>query len=86
MAMRKPIVSTALGAEGIDAVPGRDILIADGPREFADSVVRLLEDPGLAERLGQSGRKLAVDRYAWSSAALQLERFCRELLERRSAG
>jgi polysaccharide biosynthesis protein PslH len=86
MAMRKAIVSTALGAEGIDAIPGRDILIADSPGEFAASVVRLLEDPALAERLGRSARQLAVERYAWSAAALELERFCKELLKKRSLG
>jgi len=86
MAMQKAIVSTALGAEGIDVVPGRDILIADDPAGFAASVVRVLEDPGLAERLGRAGRQLAIERYAWSAAAQRLEGFCHELLELRSAG
>ena len=45
--MGKAIVSTTLGAEGIEAVPGRDILIEDEPAAFADAVIRLLAEPGL---------------------------------------
>ncbi len=84
MAMGKPIVSTTLGAEGIAAVPGRDILIEDEPAAFADAVNRLLSDPGLADRIGQSARKLAVDRYGWSGAARTLEGFYRQILENAS--
>jgi polysaccharide biosynthesis protein PslH len=81
MAMGKAVVSTSLGAEGIEAVRGRDILIEDQPAAFADSVNRLLADPSLAERIGRSARQLAVDRYAWSAAARALERFYREIME-----
>jgi polysaccharide biosynthesis protein PslH len=81
MAMGKAIVSTALGAEGIEAVPARDIFIEDNPRAFADTVDRLLAQPGLAARIGQSARRLAVERYAWSGAAQALEGFYRRILE-----
>src|SRR5271166_675383 len=77
MAMGKAIVSTTLGAEGIEAVAGRDILVEDEPAAFADAVRRLLVEPGLAARIGQSARQLAVDRYAWSGAARALEGFYR---------
>ena len=82
MAMGKAIVSTTLGAEGIDAVPGRDILIEDQPAAFADAVLRLLAEPGLAARIGQSARRLAVDRYSWSGAARTLEGFYHQILEK----
>jgi polysaccharide biosynthesis protein PslH len=80
MAMGKAIVSTTLGAEGIEAVPWRDILIEDEPAAFADAVSRLLAEPSLAARIGQSARQLAVDRYAWSGAAQALEGFYRQIL------
>jgi hypothetical protein len=41
----------------------------------------LLAEPGLAARFGQSARKLAVERYAWSAAARALEDFYRRILE-----
>jgi polysaccharide biosynthesis protein PslH len=80
MAMGKAIVSTALGTEGIEATPGRDILVEDHPAAFADAVNRLLTEPGLATRIGQSARRLAVERYAWSGAARALEGFYRRIL------
>ncbi len=81
MAMGKAMVSTTLGAEGIDAVPGRDILIEDHPDAFADAVVRLLAEPELAARIGNSARQLSETRYAWSAAAKALEGFYRGILE-----
>jgi polysaccharide biosynthesis protein PslH len=84
MAMGKAIVSTSLGAEGIEAVPGRDIFIEDEPARFADAVCRLLVEPGLAALICQSARRLAVERYAWSGAARALEDFYRQILERTS--
>jgi glycosyltransferase involved in cell wall biosynthesis len=84
MAMSKAVVSTALGAEGIETVPGRDILIADEPAAFADAVTRLLTEPGLATRIGNSARQLSEARYAWSSAARTLESFFREVLKAQS--
>jgi polysaccharide biosynthesis protein PslH len=84
MAMGKAIVSTTLGTEGIETVPGRDLLVEDEPAAFADAVHRLLADPGLAARIGQSARQLAVDRYGWSEAARTLEGFYRRILENAS--
>jgi glycosyltransferase involved in cell wall biosynthesis len=81
MAMGKAIVSTTLGAEGIDALPGRDILLEDSPAAFADAVNRLLADPSLAARMGQAARQLAVERYSWRGAARALEGFYRGILE-----
>ena len=84
MAMGKAIVSTTLGAEGIEATPGQDLLIEDRPEAFADAVSRLLADPGLTARMGNSARRLAVERYAWSGASQALESFYRHILELRS--
>jgi glycosyltransferase involved in cell wall biosynthesis len=81
MAMGKAIVSTTLGAEGIEAVPGRDLLVEDEPAAFADAVSRLLAEPAMAARIGQSARQLAVESYAWSGAARALEGFHRRILE-----
>jgi polysaccharide biosynthesis protein PslH len=81
MAMGKAIVSTTLGAEGIEAVSGRDIFIEDEPAAFAGAVNRLLADPSLAARIGESARLLAMERYAWRGAAEALEGFYRRILE-----
>jgi glycosyltransferase involved in cell wall biosynthesis len=84
MAMGKAVVSTTLGAEGIEAVPSRDILIADEPADFAKMVNRLLSEPELVARIGQSARQLAVQRYSWAKAATMLEDFYQQILEARA--
>ncbi len=71
-AARRPVVSTAKGAEGIDAQHEREILIADEPTEFAVSVLRLLSSPAEAMRIGNAGYRLAKQRYDWSSIQHQI--------------
>lgn len=80
MAMGRPVVSTNIGAEGIDAAVGREILLADEPGPFAAAVLRLLDEPALAAQMGAAGRRLAVERYAWEPAAARLDGFMREVL------
>ncbi len=60
-----PVVSTRLGAEGIDCVDGEHLLFADTPEEQAAAIARLLSDDELARSLGAAGRQLASERYAW---------------------
>src|SRR6267143_5337563 len=80
MAMARPVVSTSLGAEGIEAEPGRHLLLADDPASFAAAVGRLLDDAELGARLGREGRALVEHRYSWQAAAHRLDVFFRELL------
>lgn len=60
-----PVVTTTVGLEGIEALPGRDVLVADAPEAFARNVVRLLRDPQLQRRLAENGRRLAEEKYDW---------------------
>ncbi|MGO9829400.1 MAG: glycosyltransferase family 4 protein [Myxococcaceae bacterium] len=85
MAMGRPVVSTSLGAEGISARPGADILLADEPVAFAEAVGRVLETPALAAQLGAAGRALVERHYSWDAAGGRLERFFLECLERRAS-
>ena len=64
-AMRKPVVSTSIGCEGLDAVDGDNILIRDDPREFAAAVQNVLGDAALRRRLGERGRATAERTYSW---------------------
>jgi glycosyltransferase involved in cell wall biosynthesis len=60
----KPIVSTRIGAEGLDLQPGKEILLADDPLEFARCVVNLLQNPKRCTALGKSARTAVVERYS----------------------
>ena len=80
MAKAKAIVSTRVGAEGIDVVHGESALLADDPQEFAAHVESVLASPTLTKRLGASARKLAEDRYSWPALVQGLERFYAQVL------
>jgi glycosyltransferase involved in cell wall biosynthesis len=80
MAMGKAVVATRIGAEGIDVMHEHDILLADTPAEQAREITRLLEDPGLRERLGKAARETTVARYSWRACADKLEHFLYELM------
>jgi glycosyltransferase involved in cell wall biosynthesis len=58
-----PTVTTTVGCEGIDVVPGVHTLVADEPQHFAREVVRVLRDDEIARRLARAGRALALERY-----------------------
>jgi glycosyltransferase involved in cell wall biosynthesis len=63
LAHRRPVVSTTIGAEGLELVDGRELLLADRPFHFAQQCLRLLGDPALAERLAQQGRARVLADY-----------------------
>jgi glycosyltransferase involved in cell wall biosynthesis len=60
----RPVVSSRLGAEGIDAADGREILFAETPDDFATACVRLIEETDLSERLSTHALRLAFERYS----------------------
>jgi polysaccharide biosynthesis protein PslH len=62
-----PVISTAIGIEGIDALPGVHYLLADRPSEFATAAGRLRSEPGLRATLTDAARQLARERYSWSA-------------------
>ncbi|HKU26840.1 MAG TPA: glycosyltransferase family 4 protein [Candidatus Sulfotelmatobacter sp.] len=65
MAAGKAVVSTSVGAEGLDVHHGRDILLADTPNAFADSIVTLLRDENLRRRIERASAEQAA-RYDWT--------------------
>lgn len=60
-----PVISTTIGAEGIEYLEGENILIADDPEAFAAAVVRVLRDGGLNAALRVNGRRWVEERYDW---------------------
>lgn len=64
-----PVISTTIGAEGLDAVEGEHMLLRDTPQAFADAIVALLDDPSRAEAIGRAGREWVVGNHAWTRSA-----------------
>jgi glycosyltransferase involved in cell wall biosynthesis len=73
MSMAKAVVSTTVGAEGLPVTRGHDIVIADEPARFAQSVVHLIRDEAARRALESTARELVVGRYDWSAVALDFE-------------
>jgi polysaccharide biosynthesis protein PslH len=61
-AHRRPVVSTPAGAEGLGVTPGRHLLVAGSPADFAADCARLMRDPALARRLAGHGGAFAARR------------------------
>ena len=69
-----PVVTTAVGMEGINARPGEALLVADTPVQFARAVVQLLSDETLRKKLAINGRLLAEKNYDWRVVLQDLNR------------
>ena len=74
MAMGKPVVSTSVGLQGIEARPGSDVLQADSPQKFADELASVLTTDDLARRLSENGYRLVRERYSWTAMAESFDR------------
>lgn len=80
MAMGTPVISTRIGAEGINARDGESILLADTPEEFASAIKNILLMPRLRAHLTKEARELMEREYSWDRIAPVLESACIELV------
>jgi polysaccharide biosynthesis protein PslH len=78
MAAERAIISTSIGAEGLDYLDGMDLVIADEPNAFANEVIRLLRDPALRQRLGRGAGATAA-RFDWRAVSKDFEAVLQEL-------
>jgi glycosyltransferase involved in cell wall biosynthesis len=85
-AMSKAVVATSLGCAGLDAVHGRDVLLADYPAPFAQAVTHLLGDRPAREAMGKAGRENAVRNYDWGAPAECLEAAWQEMASMHKVG
>ena len=72
LALGRPVVTTTIGAEGLDLVDGQHVLISDGPTAFAAAVDRFLGDDRLAAQIAERGRALVERSYDWSGIGSRL--------------
>ena len=72
MAMKKPIVTTTIGVEGINLCHDVSALFADEPYAFARSVVQLFRDSGHRERIAKNAYATALEQYNWKAKGKDL--------------
>jgi glycosyltransferase involved in cell wall biosynthesis len=73
------VVSTSVGAEGLPARHGENILLADSPESFASAVALLLESPVERSRIGRAGRAQYERAFTWNAAWSVLDRQIQQL-------
>jgi glycosyltransferase involved in cell wall biosynthesis len=73
MSMGLPMVASSVANEGIGAIPGEHLLLADQPGEFADHVISLFGNKAKRETLGQAARKFIEDKWTWEYHFARLE-------------
>jgi len=81
MAMGKAIISTSIGAEGINYCNNENILIADTPAAFLDTVKKCVGDKSFCENLGSNARKLIEKEHSLEAVIENLEKFYHRILE-----
>jgi len=75
MAMARPVVVSPMGAEGIEAEAGRELLVAESGEAFAGALAGLLQDGKRAAALGRAARERVVAEYGWERTLPLLDRW-----------
>ena len=81
MSVGKAVVTTTVGAQGIDYVDGENILIANTPDEFAACIKRLLSDADYCRSVGEAARRLVAEEYDVAGLTAKLLKFYEERLK-----
>jgi glycosyltransferase involved in cell wall biosynthesis len=81
MAMGRAVVTTPIGAEGIEVRDGVEMEIADSAEQFARKTVRLLLDPQHAARIADAARKLAEKSYDWRAVNRDMYNAVRQVID-----
>jgi polysaccharide biosynthesis protein PslH len=72
LAAARPVVATSIGAEGLEDLIGRGVVVADDPAAMAEELVGLLRDADRAEQLGRDGAVAVAEDHSWHAAVRPL--------------
>ncbi|MBN2145987.1 MAG: glycosyltransferase [Anaerolineales bacterium] len=81
MAAELPVISTTIGAEGLKVTDGENILLADDPQQFVESICRTINSPSQYKWMQIKGRSLVESEYEWSRLAQELDQVYEALME-----
>lgn len=79
MAMNLPCISSPLANEALGATHNENILIASSPKEYANSIINLLQNPSLADQIAQKGNNFVRENYRWETYGSQLESILKQV-------
>ena len=83
MASGTPVVSTTIGAEGLTVQHQRHLLLADSPQDFAQAVINLLQNTGLAAQIAEQAKTFVKENNDWKIVAWQFAEICRTTIQQR---
>lgn len=81
LAMAKPVLSTNIGAEGLEVQNGETIILADDPVNFSGEAIEILRQSKKFDYVGRNGRELVISRYSWDAITPILESVWRKALK-----
>lgn len=84
MAMGVPVVTSTIAARGVDIVPGEHLLVADTPKEQADQILKVLNDPRERDRLSRNGRERVLTQHDWNRSMQRLDKLIDQCLGSRA--
>jgi glycosyltransferase involved in cell wall biosynthesis len=80
MAAECPVISTSIGADGLGAIDGKHLLIADEAEAFANAIVTLFASPKMRREMAVLGRKFVSEHYDWRTITPKLDEACRRAI------
>jgi sugar transferase (PEP-CTERM/EpsH1 system associated) len=84
MAMGVPVVTSTVAASGVDAVNGEHFLAASSPEQYADAILRIMENPVERERLARAGRERMLSHHSWDKSMDRLDGIIERCVDRSS--
>lgn len=81
LATETPVVSTRIGAEGLQLTPGRDLIVSETPTEMAAAILSAMSSPDEFQETAERGRRQILGRYSWVPLANQLENVWQSALQ-----
>jgi glycosyltransferase involved in cell wall biosynthesis len=82
MAMKKTVVSTSIGAEGLDVTDKRNIIICDNAPDFVQSVIACLDNPLLRAEISTNAYNLVHNKYRWQQIGKKLDGYIKKVYDR----
>ena len=83
MAMGVPVVTSRVAAAGVDAIDGTHFLAGSSPDDYAQAILRVMDDSGLRQRLSVAGRERMLTHHDWERSMQRLDRIVERCLSQR---
>ncbi|KXB07487.1 hypothetical protein AKJ52_00045 [candidate division MSBL1 archaeon SCGC-AAA382C18] len=80
MSSKNPVVTTPVGAYGIKARKGKDLIISHSPKEFSEAVLELLKNKELRDRIGSNARNAIIQNHTWKKVGKKVSKLVRKLV------